>query len=79
MSSFIQVVTGSLAGTQVTGNFGFIQALTDSQLSITTPQGTVRMLLPKGNVFTDTGTWLVNNSITEIIAWTDSNIIIQSA
>lgn len=79
MSSFIQVITGSLAGTTVTGAYGSIQALTDSQLTVTTPEGTVRMVLPKGNVFTDTGTWLVTNSITQITAWTNSNIVIQSA
>jgi len=75
----IQTVTGSLEGTKLTGAFGGIYAITDSQITVTGSFGQSRFVLPKNSQFTDTGTWLVQNSITEIIVWTTGNVIIQSA
>ena len=78
----ILVVTGSLEGTLVTGSWGMIHALVDSQITISssvTPDNNVRFTLPKGEIFTDTGTWLVNNTFTDITVWGQGEIIIQSA
>jgi hypothetical protein len=76
----IYTVTGSLDGTVLTGAFGSILALTDSQITVTGSGFEARFTLPRGNTFTDTGTALVNNSFTEIIAWGESaNLVIQSA
>jgi hypothetical protein len=77
--SSIQVITGSSAGTKITGNFGSIYAITDSQITVTGSGFENRFNLPKGENFTDTGTWNTNNSFTEIIAWTKANIVVQSA
>jgi hypothetical protein len=79
MSSFIQVLTGSLAGNTINGGFGSVMALHDSQITVVGSFGEQRFLLPKGEMFTDTGTWLVSNSITSVTAWTDANVIVQSA
>ena len=73
------VVTGSLEGTTITGAWGGIYSLTDSQITITGSFGEARFVLPKGENFTDTGTWLTGNGITEVIAWSEANIILQSA
>jgi hypothetical protein len=76
----IYTLTGSLEGTVLTGAFGSILALTDSQITVTGSGFEERFTLPKGNTFTDTGTALVNNSFTEIIAWgSGANLIVQSA
>ena len=77
----ILIVTGSLEGTTITGNWGFIQALVDSQITVSSsiPNSDVRFVLPKGQIYIDTGTWLVENRFTEITVWGQSEIIIQSA
>jgi len=75
----IQVVTGSLAGTKLTGAYGSIYAQIDTDITVTSSAGDVRFTLPRGQNFTDTGTWNVNNSITEIIVWGQGSVIIQSA
>ena len=77
----ILVVTGSLEGTTITGSWGMIQSLVDSQITVSSskPNSDVRFTLPKGQIYTDTGTWLVDNTFTEVTVWGQGSIIIQSA
>jgi flagellar basal body P-ring protein FlgI len=75
----IQVITGSLAGTKLTGAYGSIYAITDSQITVTGSGFQSRFVLPRGQNFTDTGTWNTDNSFTEITAWSKANIVVQSA
>jgi len=75
----IQYITGSLEGTKLTGSFGRITSLTDSDITITSSVlGSARFTLPKGLYFTDTGApSLVLNSITEAIIWGEGQVIIE--
>lgn len=77
----ILIITGSLDGTKITGSYGIITAINDSQITISGSKfdGEQRFTLPKGSIFSDTGTWLVENSFKEITAWGQSEIIVQSA
>jgi hypothetical protein len=76
----ILVVTGSLSGTRITGSYGAIFSQVDSDITISGSSITeTRFILPKGEMFTDTGTWLVENSFTDIIVWGQGSVIIQSA
>ncbi len=78
----ILVVTGSLEGTLVTGSWGMIQSLIDTQITVSSsvnPDNNVRFTLPKGQVFTDSGTWVINNTFTDITVWGQGEVIIQSA
>jgi hypothetical protein len=79
--SNILVVTGSLEGTLITGSWGMVQALIDTDITVSSsiPNSDVRFTLPKGEIYTDTGTWLVENSFTEITVWGQGTVIIQSA
>jgi hypothetical protein len=75
----ILVVTGSLEGTNITGNWGAIYSQLDSEITVTGSFGDARFTLPRGQFFSDTGTWLVDNSITDITIWGQGSVIIQSA
>jgi len=73
----IQVITGSLEGTKITGAFGKIVATQDVQVTITGSFGQTRISMPKSMIFTDTGQDVVTNTITEVIVWGQGSIIIQ--
>jgi hypothetical protein len=75
----ILVVTGSLEGTVITGAYGSIFAQVDTELTVTGSFGDARFTIPRGSTFTDTGTYLSNNGITDIIVWGQGSVIIQSA
>jgi len=75
----IQVITGSAAGTKITGTFGSVYAQIDTDITVSGSFGNVRFTLPRGTNFTDTGTYNVTNDFVEITVWGQGSVLVQSA
>jgi hypothetical protein len=73
----IQVVTGSLEGTIITGQIGQVFALTDSDITVTSPSlGTQRFTLLCNGIFTDTGQPSTQYTITSVTVWGQGEVLI---